>query len=58
VPTNGSKVLAMQGVLPVLEQEEVDESTVSAHPSELALPGDEPMPSPRAWPNIALVAPR
>jgi hypothetical protein len=44
-------VLALQGVLPVLAQEEVDGSAVLAHPSELALPGDEPMPSHQAWPN-------
>jgi hypothetical protein len=51
VPTNGNKVLAMQGVLPVLAQEEVDGSAVLAHTSELALPGDEPMPSHQAWPS-------
>jgi hypothetical protein len=51
VPTNGNKVLAMQGILPALTQEEVDGSAVLAHPSELALPGDEPMPSHQAWPN-------
>jgi hypothetical protein len=51
VPTHGSKMLAMQGVLPVLAQEEIDASAVLAHPSKLALPGDEPMPNHRAWPN-------
>jgi hypothetical protein len=45
---------AMQGVLPVLAQGEVDGSAVLAHPSELALLGDELMTSHRAAPYSRL----